>query len=184
MIKVYKFYVRPHLDYGDTVYHKYDPEMKIDVTKKLEQTQYSAALAVTGTWRGTSKRLYDELGWEDLYSRRRYMRLRHFCNLRLTRSPLYLIAEIPCERQLSNNLRNTRAYDQNVNRTVRFTNTYFQNTLYEWNLLTDDIKNARSLAAFKSKLLSTIRPLKRTMYDVWYSRYSRYQAFDETSCGV
>ena len=68
--QVYKLYVRPHLDYGDIVYHKYDPEMKLDVTKKLEQTQYSAALAVTGTWRGTSRqRLYDELGWEDLYSR-------------------------------------------------------------------------------------------------------------------
>ena len=46
--QVYKLYVRPHLDYGDIDYHKYDPEMKLDVTKKLEQTQYSAALAVTG----------------------------------------------------------------------------------------------------------------------------------------
>ena len=165
--QVYKLYVRPHLDYGDIVYHKYDPQLKLDVTKKLEQTQYSAALAVTGTWRGTSRqRLYDELGWEDLYSRRRYRRLCHFYNLRLTRSPEYLFAEIPCERQLSYNLRNTRAYDQNVGRTVRFANTYFQNTLFEWNLLADDIKNARSLAAFKSKLLSTIRPLKRTMYGI------------------
>ena len=105
--------------------------MKLDVTKKLEQTQYSAALAVTGTWRGTSRqRLYDELGWEDLYSRRRYRRLCHFYNLRQTRSPEYLFAEIPCERQLSYNLRNTRAYDQSVGRTIRFTITYFQNTLY------------------------------------------------------
>ena len=165
--QVYKLYVRPHLDYGDIVYHKYDPEMKLDVTKKLEQTQYSAALSVTGTWRGTSRqRLYDELGWEDLYSRRRYRRLCHFYNLRLARSPEYLFAEIPCERQLFYNLRNTRAYHQNVSRTVCFTNTYFQNTLYEWNLLADDIKSARSLAAFKSKLLSTMRPLKRTMYGI------------------
>ena len=155
--QVYKLYVRPHLDYGDIVYHKYDPEMKLDVTKKLEQTQYSAALAVTGTWRGTSRqRLYDELDWEDLYSRRRYRRLCHSYNLRQTRSPEYLFVEI----------RYTRAYDQSVGRTIGFTNTYFQNTLYEWNLLADDIKNARSLAAFKSKLLSTIRPLKRTMYGI------------------
>ena len=141
--------------------------MKLDVTEKLEQTQYSVALAVTGTWRGTSRqRLYDELGWEDLYSRRRYRRLCHFYNLRPIRSPEYLFAEIPCERQLSCDLRNTRAYDQSVGRTIRFTNTYFQNTLYEWNLLAYDIKNARSLAAFKSKLLSTIRPLKRTTYGI------------------
>ena len=77
-----------------------------------------------------------------------------------------MFAEIPCERQLSYNLRNTRAYDQSAGRTIRFTNTYFQNTLYEWNLLADDIKNAKSLAAFKSKLLSAIRPLKRTMYGI------------------
>ena len=30
----------------------YDPEMKLDTTKRLERTQYSAALAVTGAWRG------------------------------------------------------------------------------------------------------------------------------------
>ena len=49
---------------------------------------------------------------------------------------------------------------------VRFTNTYFQNTLIEWNLLADDIENAGSIAAFNSKLLLTIRPLKRTMYGI------------------
>ena len=130
--QVYKLYVRPHLDYGDIIYHKYDPDMKLDLTKKLEQTQYSAALAVTGTWRGTSRRrLYDELGWEDLYSRRRYRRLCHFYNLRLTRSPDYLFAEIPCERQISYNLRNSRAYDQNVGRTALFANTCFRDTLFE-----------------------------------------------------
>ena len=139
----------------------------MDLTKKLKQTQYSAALAVTGTWRGTSRqRLYDELGWEDLYSRRRYRRLCHFYNLRLTCSPDYLFAKIPCERQMSYNLRNSRAYDQYVARTARFTNTYFQNTLFEWNLLADDTKNVRSIAVFKSKLLLTIRPLKRTMYGI------------------
>ncbi len=35
----YKLYVRPHLDYGDIIYHKYDPEMRLSFTKKLNQTQ-------------------------------------------------------------------------------------------------------------------------------------------------
>ena len=40
-------------------------------TQRLEQTQYSAALAVAGAWRGTNRqRLYEELGWESLYHRR------------------------------------------------------------------------------------------------------------------
>ena len=35
-------------------------------TIRLEQTQYSAALAVTGAWRGTNRQqLYKELGWEN-----------------------------------------------------------------------------------------------------------------------
>ena len=37
-----------HLYYDDIIYHKYDPEFKLDFTKKLESIQYSAALAVTG----------------------------------------------------------------------------------------------------------------------------------------
>ena len=62
--QMYKLYVGPHLDYGDIIYHKHDPDLKLDFTKKLESTQYSAALAVSGAWRGTSRqKLYDELGW-------------------------------------------------------------------------------------------------------------------------
>ena len=37
----------------------------------LERIQYHAALAVTGSWKGTSlNRIYDELGWESLTDRR------------------------------------------------------------------------------------------------------------------
>ena len=71
--QMYKLYVRPHLDYGNIIYHKHDPDLKLDFTKKLESTQYSAALAVSGAWHGTSRqKLYDELGWESLYHRRWY----------------------------------------------------------------------------------------------------------------
>ena len=35
--------------------------------EKLESVQYSAALAVTGAWKGTSReKLYEELGYESL----------------------------------------------------------------------------------------------------------------------
>ena len=42
-------FVRPHLDYSDIIYHKYDPEYKLELTKKLESTQYLTALAVSGS---------------------------------------------------------------------------------------------------------------------------------------
>ena len=43
--RIYKLYVRPHLGYGDIIYHKNDPEMHHHFTQKLEQTQYSATLS-------------------------------------------------------------------------------------------------------------------------------------------
>ena len=48
LIQLYKLNVRPHIDYGDIIYHKYGPSMGLDFTNKLEQTQYAAALAATG----------------------------------------------------------------------------------------------------------------------------------------
>ena len=52
--QVYKLHVTPHLDYGDILYHKYDPEMRQGFTETLEQVQYSAALAAAGALKGTS----------------------------------------------------------------------------------------------------------------------------------
>ena len=46
--QIYKLYVRPHLDYGDVIYHRDDSEMNSGLTKCLESVQYSAALAVAG----------------------------------------------------------------------------------------------------------------------------------------
>ena len=85
--ELYKLHVRPHLDYRDVIYH--DPpktcEFSGNVTlsnlmEKLESVQYSAALAVSGTWRGSSReKLYKELGWESLSLRRwsRHLTLFH-----------------------------------------------------------------------------------------------------------
>ena len=61
----YNLYVRPHLDYGDIIYHKHDPEFTHDIPKGWERIQYSAAPTVSGAWRGINiDRLYEELGWE------------------------------------------------------------------------------------------------------------------------
>ena len=88
--QIYKLYVRPHLDYGDIIYHRHDPEFKLEFTKRLESTQYSAALAVSGAWRGTNTdKLYEKLGWEIVYYRRWYRRLCRFYKLRNNQRPLY-----------------------------------------------------------------------------------------------
>ena len=93
--QIYKLYVRPHLDYGDIIYHKYDPD------KQLEQAQYKAALAVSGAWKGTNR---SRPGWETLYDRRWYRRLCHFFVLFKSKTPLYLYQEIPEQRTVDYNL--------------------------------------------------------------------------------
>ena len=109
--------------------------MKSHFTQALEQTQYSAALAVTGAWRGSSRqRLYNELGWESLYDRGWHRCLCHFFVVKKQRSPQYLFTKIPNERQLTYPC----VYDQNIGRTNRFANTYIQNTLLELNKLQPD----------------------------------------------
>ena len=66
----YKLYVRPHLDHGNITYHTPAKVFSQNIIlpnlmKKLEAVQYSAALAVTGTWRGAlQEKLYAEVGWE------------------------------------------------------------------------------------------------------------------------
>ena len=76
--ELYKLYVRPHLDYGDVIYHipakicEFSQNTFLpDLMEKIESVQYSAALAITGTWKGTSRqKLHADLGWESLSSRR------------------------------------------------------------------------------------------------------------------
>ena len=111
--QIYKLYVRPHLDYGDIIYHKYDPEFKLDFIKRLESTQYSAALAASGAWRGTNTdKIYEELGWEIFCYRKWYGHLCYFYKLQSDQRPLYLHNEIPHEPADMNVLSLTNYEDQ------------------------------------------------------------------------
>ena len=79
--QIFKMHIRPHLDYCDMIYHIpiKTKEMSDGDSRRnlnylmgtLESTQYQAALAVSGAWKGTSMdKLYKELGWETLDERR------------------------------------------------------------------------------------------------------------------
>ena len=71
----YKLYVRPHLDYGDVIYHN----QRVGLMKLVEQVQYKAGLIVSGCWQGTNRyKLYEELWWEALSDRRWFRRLTLF----------------------------------------------------------------------------------------------------------
>ena len=59
MLTICKFFLRPHLDYGDVIY---DRAFNESFQNKLESVQYNTALAITGTIRGSSReKFYQEL---------------------------------------------------------------------------------------------------------------------------
>ena len=68
LITIYKSFVRPYLNYGDIFYDKPNKKSR---NQKIKRIQYNAALAITGTIKGTyQSRLYNELGLESLEFRR------------------------------------------------------------------------------------------------------------------
>ena len=74
--------------------------------EKVESVQYSAALAIAGTWRGTSReKLYAELSWESLSSRRWSRRLTLFYKIINNLTPLYTRDPIPALHQSQYSLR-------------------------------------------------------------------------------
>ena len=172
--ELYKLYVRPHLDYGDIIYHipAKEDDFSQDIIlpnlmEKLESVQYSAALAVTGTWRGTSReKLYAELGWETLSSRRWSRRLTLFYKIINNLTPLYTKEPIPPFQQPNYSLRNQDVVGQIRARTEKFLSSFYPNCISEWNKLDPEIRLARSVAVFKTKLLSKIRPSAKSVFGI------------------
>ena len=73
MLTICKFFLRPHLDYGDVIY---DRAFNESFQNKVESVQYNATLTITGAIRGSSRqKLYQELSLESLKSRRWYQKL-------------------------------------------------------------------------------------------------------------
>ena len=86
-------FIRPHLDYGDVIY---DQPNNNGLSAKIESIQYNAALAITGTIRGTSReKLYQVLGLESLEDRRWLRRLCYFHEVLSTKLPTYVYELTP-----------------------------------------------------------------------------------------
>ena len=88
LLAIYKPFIRPHLDYGDTIYDKAFNE---PFHAKLESLQYNATLAITGAIKGSStEKIYEELGLESLKSRRWYRKTSFLCKVLKSESRSYL----------------------------------------------------------------------------------------------
>ena len=167
--ELYKLYVRPHLGYGDVIYHIQQGTDGSEnyMMEKLESVQYSAALAVTGTWRGTSQEgLHNELGWESLGSRRwsRHLILLYKFINKLT--PDYTRDPIPPLHENNYPFRNPPVVGQIRARTEKFKSSFYPHSLSEWNKLDPEIRESSSVSVLKKKLFSKIRPPANSIYGI------------------
>ena len=77
-----------------------------------------------------------------------------------------MYSEIPQQRNLVYNLKNPHSYEQPTGRTIRYSKSYFQNTISEWNLLDNKVRNSPSISQFKKNLLAIIRRSKSLTYNI------------------
>ena len=158
----YKLYVRPHLDYGDVIYHN----QRIDMMDLIERVQYRAALVVSGCWQGASRvKLYDELGWESMSDRRWYRRMTMFYKIINGMTPSYLSDHIPGNSVRTVSLRNSGDIRPPFSKTERFDNSFFPYCIKNWNQL-DNATKILPFTQFKNNLLNFVRPKGNHFYSI------------------
>ena len=146
LLTIYNSFIRPYLDYGDIIY---DQAYNASFRQKLDSIQYNAALAITGTIRGTSKeKLYDEPGLETLEKRRWYRKLCCFFRIFRYKGPKYLFNVIPTSVS-TYNTRNTNNIPLFKVKYNFFQNSFFLPAVSKWNTLDLNIRNSESLNIFK-----------------------------------
>ena len=87
LITIYKAFIRPYLDCGDAIFN---PAFNNYFHQRLESIQWNATLAIIGAIRGTSIKIYQELGFESLQSRRLFRKLSLCYKIIKNKSPHYL----------------------------------------------------------------------------------------------
>ena len=131
---------------------------------KLEKVPYRACLAITGAIQGISRtKLYDELGLHSLIKRRWCNNLIFFYKIvnGLLPGYLYSCLDFPSQKNYSLRSVSVSVIKPSLSRTKSFKNTFFPYCINEWNNLTAEIRNSKSVSAFK-KLIKCKK--KKTHY--------------------
>ena len=150
-----KALVRSHLDYCDTICHipALNNQINLGVTltslmETVERTQYQAALAITGAWRGSNRsNLYEELGRKSLSDHRWCRRILQIHKI------LY-------------RCKNSNTFHEIRYNTSRYKNSFFPDTIISWNNIITHFENVSSFTSLKAHILSLIRPKVKITFDV------------------
>ena len=163
LITIYKAFIRPHLDYGDVIF---DQAFNNSFHQRLESIQYNATPAIAGAIRGTSKeKLYQELGFESLQSRKWFRKLSLFYKILKYESPPYLYQLIP-KPLTSYSTRNSENLPLIKANHTFFKNTFFPSTIIEWNKLDSNIRCSPPYKLFRKRIQEFIRTQPNSIFNV------------------
>ena len=137
--KLYISFIRPLLEYSDSVWDNCSSESK----KQLEAIHTESARIVSGATKLCSiEKLFVELGWESLQSRRNKHKLILFYKILHGLTPDYLYDLVPplVQDTTSYNLRNSDNIQNYTALSNLFLNSFFPSTIRAWNDLPNDTK--------------------------------------------
>ena len=171
---MYKALVRSHLDYCDIIYHEpvviNPPPFGLSLTsrmEKVEKIQYQAALAVTGTWQGSSRtKLYEELGWESLSDRRKCRRILQIHKIKSCKTPSYLKNKLPAHHRPQPNGNASNIFHNIRCRTNRYMNSFFPDAIASWNISISHFSNMPTFGSLKNHLSSLFRPRTQSIFGI------------------
>ena len=166
--QLYKLFVRPLLDYCDIMYHvsantnPFNSSISLKYSmQSIESTQYQAALAVSGAWKGSNtSELYEELGWESLTDRWWYRRLLQFYKIINDLAPSYLKDIIPPLR------RSLYIFNEFRCHSFTFMYSFFPDSIKSWNNIGSEFTSLSPISKFREALLSVIRPAKKSVFAI------------------
>ena len=157
LLHIYKMYVRPHLDYCDTIY---DSHLTAADKSRLEKAQNRAARLITATPRRTpTAGLREELGWSSLETRRHNHKLHLYHKIMYEPSIPEFIKEIVPNFRQTDSERCTRSTQCNlitmpIIRTSSFARSFIPTTTKLWNRLPNDLRGETSFKLFKTEINS------------------------------
>ena len=148
----YLSFIRPIIEYGNILYDN----CSMEVSKKIDSMQATAARLVLGVKRGTSlTAMYHELGWEKLSDRRKVYKLTKLYCVVNNMAPHYL-TELFNDYKLKGTII-TRAQQHHcfqipLCQTSFYKNSFVISSITAWNQLDPMYKNLPSKATFKKHM--------------------------------
>ena len=151
LIALCKSFIWHQLDYPDIIY---DQPNDLNLCNIIESCQYNA-----------KEKLYQELGFEYLNSRRWLRKLCTFYRIVRNKSPCCLYKYIlPGKRAYLT--RNSNNIKQIFCKSEYFAHSFFLYTIKEWNKLSLETRNSESYSKFRNSLLKFIRTIPNSVFCV------------------